>query len=39
MGRTKAVSINNLLKETGYSEKTIEAILKYYGQRIKSSNT
>jgi predicted Ser/Thr protein kinase len=32
MGRKDVASINKLLKESGYSEKTIEAILKYYGQ-------
>jgi predicted Ser/Thr protein kinase len=32
MGRKEVASINKLLQESGYSEKTTETILKYYGQ-------
>jgi predicted Ser/Thr protein kinase len=35
--RKTAFSIDNLLKESGYSEKTIEEIFKYYGQHKKKN--
>jgi len=35
MGRKSVFSINVLLKESGYSDKTIKEILKYYGQHKK----
>jgi len=35
LGRKTALSIDNLLRESGFSEKAIEEIFKYYGQRKK----
>jgi predicted Ser/Thr protein kinase len=32
MGRKSSFSINALLKESGYTDKTIKEILKFYGQ-------
>jgi len=33
LGRKTALSIDTLLRESGFSEKAIEEIFKYYGQR------
>jgi hypothetical protein len=33
LGRKTALSIDTLLRESGFSEKAIEEVFKYYGQR------
>jgi predicted Ser/Thr protein kinase len=37
MGKKRTFSINALLKESGYSDKAIKEILKFYGQYITES--